>query len=143
MQGSLTDRTPASLQRDVHASALEDRWIALPGERMHFRANTSAKNAPAVVLVHGLVIASTYMLPTAERLAPFCRVLAPDLPGYGKSFKPWPILDMAVLADALAAWMNALEIARAHLVGTSFGCQIIAQVAVPYPHRAGRLVPEG
>ena len=143
MQGSLTDKTPASLQPDVHASALENRWIALPGWRIHFRANTSAKNLPTVVLVHGLIVASTYMMPTAEGLAPFCRVLAPDLPGYGQSFKPWPILDMAGLADALAAWMDALEIAQAHLVGNSFGCQVIAEFAARYPHRVARLVLQG
>jgi len=139
----LTNQTTASLPRQPAASALEDRWIELPGGRMHFFANTSSNDAPNVVLVHGLVIASTYMKPTAEGLASFCHVLAPDLPGYGESFKPWPILDMKGLANALAAWMDALEIARAHLVGNSFGCQIIAEFASHYPDRVGRLVLQG
>ncbi len=56
-----------------------------------------------VVLVHGLVVSSRYMVPTAERLAPHCRVFAPDLPGFGGSEKPPRVLDVAGLSDALSA----------------------------------------
>lgn len=101
------------------------------------------RGAPAVILVHGMVISSRYMVPTAELLASLCRVYAVDLPGYGKSDKPWPILDLGGLADALAAWMDAVGIAKAHCIGNSFGCQILAEFAVRHAERVDRLVLQG
>lgn len=83
------------------------------------------------------------MVPTAERLAPLCRLYAPDLPGYGLSFKPRPILLLPQLADALAQWMDTLNLARAHFVGNSFGCQVIAHFAARHPARVERLVLQG
>ena len=96
-----------------------------------------------VVLVHGLVVSSRYMVPTAERLAPNCRVFAPDLPGFGRSEKPPRVLDVAGLSDALSAWMGEVGLERAALVGNSFGCQIIADLAVRHPGRVERAVLQG
>src|SRR5439155_18282835 len=90
-----------------------------------------------------MVVSSRYMVPTAERLASLCKVYAVDLPGYGKSYKPEKILSLSELADALAAWMDAVGIGRAHLVGNSFGCQIIAEFALRHPERVDRLVLQG
>src|SRR3982751_3131372 len=96
-----------------------------------------------VILVHGMVISSRYMVPTAERLAPLCDVYAVDLPGYGKSAKPARVLSLAELADALAAWMKAAGLEKAHLVGNSFGCQIIVEFALRHPARVNRIVLQG
>jgi pimeloyl-ACP methyl ester carboxylesterase len=117
---------------------------------MHALGNVSSprrwRDGPhnqVIVLVHGLVIASRYMAPTGERLAPLCRVYAVDLPGYGKSYKPSAVLTLPELADTLAAWMDALAIPRAHLVANSFGCQILAEFALRHPNRVARLVFQG
>jgi 2-hydroxy-6-oxonona-2,4-dienedioate hydrolase len=125
--------------------ALGSRWTEVAGGLVHARAALRAPvPAPTVVvLVHGLVIASAYMVPTAERLAPFCHVYVPDLPGYGKSYKPPITLTLPRLADALAEWLDALAIAKAHLVGNSFGCQIIAEFALRYPRKIDRLILQG
>lgn len=81
-----------------------------------------------MVLVHGLVVSSRYMVPTLERLAPYHRVYAPDLPGFGKSDKPPRVLNVAELSDSLVAWMEKIGLKSAALVGNSFGCQIIADL---------------
>jgi pimeloyl-ACP methyl ester carboxylesterase len=47
-------------------------------------------------LVHGLVISSRYMVPTAVALAPLCTVAAIDLPGYG---------DSAIRTGSVPFWM--------------------------------------
>ena len=124
-------------------SAVESRWTAIRGGRIHYRTNSAPGDGPVVFLIHGLVVSSTYLVPTAERLAPFCRVYAPDLPGYGKSYKPENVLSLAELADALSEIMDALGIAKAHLVGNSFGCQIIAEFALRHENRVARLVLQG
>jgi 2-hydroxy-6-oxonona-2,4-dienedioate hydrolase len=96
-----------------------------------------------VVLVHGLVVSSRYMVPTAERLAPHHWIFAPDLPGFGKSEKPPQALDVAGLSDALSAWMGEFGLERAALVGNSMGCQVIADLAVRHPGRVERAVLQG
>jgi pimeloyl-ACP methyl ester carboxylesterase len=96
-----------------------------------------------VVLVHGLVVSSRYMTPLARALAPDFPVYAPDLPGFGESSKPARPLGLAELAEALHAWMRALGLGRAALVGNSFGCQIIAELAARHPDEVDRLVLQG
>ena len=93
-----------------------------------------------VVLVHGLGTSSLYMVPTAVRLARDFHVLAPDLPGFGRSSKPAHALSIAALAEVLAGWMSQVGIDRAVLVGNSLGCQVIAQFGLRYSDRIGRAV---
>jgi pimeloyl-ACP methyl ester carboxylesterase len=96
-----------------------------------------------VVLVHGYVISGRYMRPTLRRVAREADCWAPDLPGHGRSSTPPAVLDVAGYADALAAWMEAVGLARAVLVGNSLGCQIVARAAVRHPARVAGLVLAG
>jgi 2-hydroxy-6-oxonona-2,4-dienedioate hydrolase len=121
---------------------LGSMWAEVGGLRMHARAATDAARAVTlpVVLVHGLVVSSRYMLPLAERLADRAHVYAPDLPGFGRSAHPERPLDIAGLADALAGWMQANGIPCAALIGNSMGCQVIADMALRYPALVARAV---
>ncbi len=111
------------------------------GLRIHARVATGVYNgSPPVVLVHGLVVSSRYMLPLAERLAERLPVYVPDLPGFGKSDHPARPLDIPGLAHALARWMRACGIAGATLIGNSLGCQVIADLALRHPALADRAV---
>lgn len=83
------------------------------------------------------------MVPTAQRLAPHCRVLALDLPGFGKSDKPSHVLGIPELADAIVAWMDATSLDRPVLLGNSLGCQVLIDLAMRYPSRVARLILTG
>ena len=98
---------------------------------------------PTVVLVHGLVVSGRYMVPAADLLAAHYRVYAPDLPGFGKSEKPPRVLNVAELSDSLVAWMERIGLKSAALVGNSFGCQIIVELALRHPERVERAVLQG
>lgn len=98
---------------------------------------------PAVVLVHGIVVSSRYMIPVANELAGFASVWAPDLPGFGRSSKPRRVLDVPELADALAAWMEVSGLDRPAVLGNSFGCQVAVDLAIRQPGRVSRLVLVG
>jgi 2-hydroxy-6-oxonona-2,4-dienedioate hydrolase len=118
-------------------------WTDTAAGRMHARVGGDRGPGQPVVLVHGMTISGRYMVPTALELAPLCPVYAIDLPGYGDSVKPQAILDLAGLADALAAWMDAMRFPSAHLVANSFGCQVLAEFALRHAHRVDRLVFQG
>ena len=120
-----------------------NHWRTISWGRMHARVSADVDEMPPVVLVHGLVIASRYMLPLAERLAPLRTVYAIDLPGYGLSAKPRRVLSISELTGALDEWMQAEGLSIAHFVGNSFGCQILAEFAARYPRRVDRLVLQG
>ena len=95
---------------------------------------------PPVVLVHGWGVAGRYLVPLAEQLAADFPVYVPDLPGHGLSGKPRDALTLGELAGALAAWMEAAGIAPAVVVGQSFGCQIVSDLAARHPERVLGLV---
>ncbi len=86
---------------------------------MHARAsdNPLPNNGPALILVHGLVVSSRYMVPLAELLSEHYRVYVPDLPGFGKSGKPPHVLSLVELSDTLAAWMQEAGLERAVFLG--------------------------
>jgi pimeloyl-ACP methyl ester carboxylesterase len=114
--------------------------------RMH-PGPAAAKSREPVVLVHGLVVSSRYMEPLATALGRHFRVYAPDLPGFGESANlqrlDRPPLSIVELAHALHLWLQACHIERALFVGNSFGCQVLAQLAVQFPGVVERLVMQG
>ncbi|MBI4496429.1 MAG: alpha/beta hydrolase [Chloroflexi bacterium] len=124
---------------------LVSRWTIVNGLPMHAMVSVEPlpAAAPVVVLVHGAGLSHRYMMPTAVRLAPHVRVWVPDLPGYGLSADPGHILTIPELADALAAWMDAVGLEQAAFLGNSMGCQIIAHFAVRYPDRIERAILQG
>jgi 2-hydroxy-6-oxonona-2,4-dienedioate hydrolase len=124
---------------------LKSVWASIGGVQAHARVsiNPVPRALTPVVLVHGLSVSSRYMVPTARQLAPYRRVYAPDLPGFGKSQHPPQILDIPALADALAGWMDFFGVGRAVLLGNSIGCQIIADFALRCPGRVERAVLVG
>jgi pimeloyl-ACP methyl ester carboxylesterase len=137
-------RSPAETP-ETQAAGLGVLRTRVGRDTVFARVSTGRRPAhrPPVVLVHGLVISSRYMVPLARALAADFRVYAPDLPGFGESSKPGRPLSVAELAEALHAWMRAVDLSRAVLVGNSFGCQIIAELAARHPGAADRLVLQG
>jgi 2-hydroxy-6-oxonona-2,4-dienedioate hydrolase len=88
---------------------------------------------PSVVLVHGHVVSSRYMVPLGEALARYCRVFAPDLPGFGEAPKPPHTLNIPELADALSQFISDHGIEQPVLIGNSMGCQIICDLVARRP----------
>jgi 2-hydroxy-6-oxonona-2,4-dienedioate hydrolase len=107
--------------------SLPSNWVMVNGCRMHYRAAGSGNQA--VVLVHGLTVSGNYLLPAAEELMRDFTVYVPDLPGFGRSEKPRHILDILGMADTLIAWMDAIGLERAWLLGNSLGCHTITVMA--------------
>jgi pimeloyl-ACP methyl ester carboxylesterase len=117
-------------------------WVDVRGRRLHARvsADTAPLGSLPLVLVHGLLVSSRYMVPLASRLAPSFPVHAPDLPGYGRSVKPRRTLDVPALADALVDYLEAAGLEQVVLVANSLGCQIAVDCAARYPARVRKLV---
>jgi non-heme chloroperoxidase len=68
------------------------------------------------------------------------RLLAVDLRGYGESDKPESGYRISDLAGDVIAFLDALRIDRATLVGHSFGTFIARHIAISHPGQVERLV---
>jgi pimeloyl-ACP methyl ester carboxylesterase len=99
-----------------------------------------AGRGPVVVLLHGLGATNASMLPTLAALAHDHRVLAPDLPGFGDTEKPVRAYDPAYYARWLLAFLDALGVERAVLVGNSMGGRVAIETGLLAPERVVRLV---
>ena len=124
---------------------LESQWTIVNGLSIYARVsvNPVPVESSAIVMVHGLVVSSRYMVPTAIRLAPYYHVYALDLPGFGKSDKPPRVLNITELSDVLAGWMQAIGLKQATLLGNSLGCQVIADLALRHPECISRAILVG
>jgi pimeloyl-ACP methyl ester carboxylesterase len=111
--------------------------IVLHGHTVAYRAEGSG---PVLVLVHGMAGSSStwrYVLP---RLAEHFTVVAPDLPGHGRSAKPRGDYSLGALATSVRDLLVALGHDRATLVGQSLGGGVAMQFAYQFPERSERLV---
>lgn len=90
----------------------------------------SRRGGITIVLVHGVGVSSRYMVPTLQELSRWCDVCAPDLPGFGHSFKPDEVLDARGLGRMLAEWIIISGLEDVVLVANSFGCQVAVHGAL-------------
>jgi pimeloyl-ACP methyl ester carboxylesterase len=68
-------------------------------------------------------------------------VLAPDLPGHGRS-AGMPLSTIADMADWVAALLNAAGVAKARLIGHSMGSLIALETAARHPARGLGVEPD-
>ncbi len=95
---------------------------------------------PDMLLLHGLGGTKSSFFDTAAALSRTYRVHAIDLPGFGGSSKPATApYGTPYAARAVLGAMDALEIARAHLVGNSLGGRVAIEVGLEHPERVGGL----
>src|ERR1700690_3317680 len=94
---------------------------------------------PTVVLLHGAGFDHTTWALHSRWFAHHGHgVLAPDLPGHGRSSGA-PLPTIADMADWTAALLDANGAAKAHLIGHSMGSLIALETAARHPARVSAL----
>lgn len=119
------------------------RQIQLPGRlRLQFAEQGDAAGTPVIAL-HGVTDSWRSFQPVLPHLAPELHVMALSQRGHGDSDKPadgyWP----ADFAADVAAFMDAMEIERAVLVGHSMGSVNAMRFAIDHPSRVAGLMLAG
>jgi 2-hydroxy-6-oxonona-2,4-dienedioate hydrolase len=97
-------------------------------------------SGPALVLLHGMFGDHLDWEPVLEPLARDFRVIAVDLPGFGESDKPDIDYTVEFFLDSLQALLKHLGIAKAALIGNSFGGTLSIFFAIAHPEIVERLV---
>ncbi|MFN2540251.1 MAG: alpha/beta fold hydrolase [Mycobacteriales bacterium] len=98
------------------------------------------RDAPPVLMLHGLGATNASLLPCLADLAQDHRVIAPDLPGFGTSAAPSASYSPAWFA----AWVQALQhhvgMRQAVVLGNSLGGRIALEQALVHPRSVTGLV---
>jgi pimeloyl-ACP methyl ester carboxylesterase len=106
------------------------REITVDGIRVHY---AEAGTGPALVLLHGLSATHANWEGTLPAFAERWRVIAPDLPGHGRSAKPDAPYTIDFYAGIIRSLGRELGIAEAVVIGNSLGGQIAAELGLTYP----------
>src|SRR5436853_523541 len=97
------------------------------------------ENHPTVLLIHGSPGQKNNFNALAPQLARTCRVIVPDLPGFGSSTRDIPDYSIRAHADYVLQLMDALNVQRAHVVGFSMGGGVALHLADSAPDRIASL----
>lgn len=93
-----------------------------------------------VLLVHGLASNAGFWRYNIPELSKRFRVIAVDLPGYGKSEKGNYSYKMTFFAEVIKKFLDELKIEKVNFIGHSMGGQIGIHFAIKYPERIQKLI---
>jgi pimeloyl-ACP methyl ester carboxylesterase len=109
---------------------MKARELTVDRIRLHV---VEAGEGPALVLLHGLSATHANWEYTVEAFADRWRVVAPDLPGHGRSAKPDAPYTIDFYAGVIRSLGRALGIDEAIVIGNSLGGQIAVELGLAYP----------
>jgi len=93
-------------------------------------------NGLPLVLIHGFPLCRKMWRPQAEALARAgCRVITPDLRGFGESRLSSEVVNMDTYADDIVALMDHLGVDKAVVGGMSMGGYVLLNLLERYPDR--------
>lgn len=114
-------------------AALRQREVVVDGVRISY---TEAGEGPTVLLLHGAVFAGNiFWWETQAALAPHCRTVAPDYPGWGASEKPNLAYAMEDYHAFVHGFMDALGLDKVVVIGHSMGGLVGSSFALLHPER--------
>ncbi len=115
-------------------------WTEIGGVRTHYLA--AGSTGRPVVLLHGggTDSASLSWHSSMGLFSQTCRVIAPDLPGYGESARPGVDYTIEYYTDFLNHFVQDLGLNEFSLVGLSLGGHIAASFTLQFPSTAEKLI---
>ena len=112
---------------------MPDRTVAARGLDFHL-VDTGPSDGPTLLLLHGGTESSALWSDCLDALAVECRVIAPDSRGHGATENRDGIpLDYALMADDMAALLDAVGVDEAVVGGFSDGANIAFEFARRHP----------
>lgn len=123
-------------ERPTHSLAAHSRRARVAGIDTHW---LEAGEGHPVILLHGLGASSYSWRGVLPALAARFRVIAPDLPGFGRSEAPRTHdYSLAGQSRWLCAFMDHLGVSSGRLAGNSMGGVISLVTAMDFPSRVER-----
>ncbi len=135
-------RSNAQRKESAMAQNVFYRSIKVGGISIFYR-EAGPKDAPVILLLHGLPSSSRMFEPLFSRLADSYHLIAPDYPGFGHSDWPSP-KEFAYTFDHIAAiidqFTQALGISHYTLYMQDYGGPVGFRMALAHPERVEALI---
>jgi pimeloyl-ACP methyl ester carboxylesterase len=105
-----------------------------------FDTGGTDRNLPVCILLHGLADEADTWRHIITPLSRRYRVLAPDLPGFGRSDKPRISYSIPFLSECISELMEKQHIEKCLFIGSSLGAMISQFMALEYPEKVNGLI---
>jgi pimeloyl-ACP methyl ester carboxylesterase len=96
-----------------------------------------------LLLIHGGVLTAASWQPYLASFAEHYRVITPDTRGHGRTANPTGSMSFRLLADDVAALVQALDLQKPLIYGYSDGGQVTLEIGMRYPDLPQALVVGG
>ena len=114
-------------QRSVDAGSIKTAYL-------------TAGNGEPVILLHGAGYGAIQWFTVIGALSAHFQIIVPDIVGYGESDKPSAPYDRPFFSAWLQSFVEALNLEKISLVGTSQGGAVALQFVLDNPEKVDRLV---
>src|SRR5256886_6276654 len=118
------------------------RTIQVDGLSIFYR-EAGPKNAPTILLLHGLPSSSRMFEPLFDRLSDRYHLVAPDYPGFGHSDWPTPetfAYTFDHYAETMSRFAETLSLTRYTLYMQDYGGPVGFRMALAHPERIEALI---
>jgi pimeloyl-ACP methyl ester carboxylesterase len=127
----------AEFQTGPQPGLKPEKYVKVGNEQIY--VTEQGKDGPTVLLVHGYCGAADQWMMVQPTLARDYRVLAVDLPGFGRSDKYMGDYSTEAMAARMFALLDRKGTKEAHVVAHSWGTSIALAMALMHPERVKSL----
>lgn len=123
----------------VESIPILHKYAKVKGGMIHY---VTTGEGPVILLVHSWNNDWFGFVPLLKELKGF-HVIALDLPGYGGSKDMYPKYSVDVMADVVAAFIDALKIKPSITCGISMGAGVVIDFGARYPQKTETIIAMG
>ena len=123
-----------------HTEIHHGHYIQANGLHIYYEEHGQGK---PLLLIHGGILTGASWQPYVAAFAKHYRVITPDSRGHGRTANPTGSMSFALLADDMAALMQALDLRKPLVCGYSDGGQVALEIGMRYPDLLQALVVGG
>lgn len=117
---------------------LDEKFITISDYKIRYFEGSC--NGNDLVLIHGLGASAERWFPLVPYLEKHYHLIIPDLIGFGYSDKPAINYTVNFFVDFLYDFLESIKIDRFHIVGSSFGGQIVTEYTAEYDKNIQKMI---
>ena len=129
------------IERNLAMTAIGYRTADVDGFHVFYR-EAGARSAPKLLLLHGFPSASHMFRDLIPLLADRFHIVAPDLPGFGRSDMPARGITFARIADTIDRFTEVVGFDRYILYVFDYGAPTGFRLAVKHPERITAIISQ-